>query len=200
MNKNISIEKPEYKNNYSAGYVGFTYTDNSFVSNGIIFFTQKLAYWLKVSHCFLVRDEEHGLEATLTRKVNGVHKFKLQEYFNNPHCHVFFCKPIELCDDYTNTILIEAKKHIGKKYDLPLFGGFILRWILRPLEALPCIRLKPSIFDSSISFICSEYVSTCLKQIPLYRQIEPLKGYHESKINPQMLFHSNLWKEWTYRR
>lgn len=198
MKLDIKERQPKFGGNYKPGYVGFTFTDNSFISSGIIFFTNKPTSTINVSHTFLVDKDGTGLEATLTKGVNGVRRFRLDEYFNNPHTHVLFKKPYNLNPSYVNIIIEEACRHIDEEYDLLLFFGFILRWVLRPLENSPWLRKKASIFNSKDKMICSEYVSTCLKKVSLYSCIDPLQSYHPSKITPQMLFDSDLWERWKY--
>lgn len=190
---------PKFNDNYKPGYFGFTFDNNSFISKGIIWFTKKPDHLVKVSHVFIVEHDGYGIEATLNKKVDGVHRFEIQQYFNNPHTHVFFKKPRGLKPEYTDLILAEANRRIGNKYDSPLFAGFVLRWILKPLENSTWLRRKPSIFNSSNKDICSELASICLNEVQFYRRFEPLKSYHSSKIDPVRLCNAErLWQEWTF--
>lgn len=196
----MRIERPLFTGNYKSGYIGFTYHDNSFISKGIVYFTSPPTRKIRVSHVFIVKDKNFGYESTMNKKVNGIHCFNLNKYFNDDNCHVIFKKPFDLKKSDVETMLFYAIKNEGKRYDYPLLIGFVLRWILRPIENSPWLRENPSIFNSKDKWICSEFVAFLLKQIPKYVVSWPLSHYHSSKISPQLLFDSReLWQKWRYR-
>jgi hypothetical protein len=92
---------PEFGVNYNVGYIGFTYTDNSFISKGIAWFTR----WAKgenldvpnvpLSHVIVVTGPDTCAEATVPRSKET----PIQEYFDAPHTHIFFRKPVGWTDD-----------------------------------------------------------------------------------------------------
>lgn len=182
---------PKYKDNYDAGYVFFIKNSDSLISRGITFLTSQ-GRGVKVSHCGIVFNQKFVIEADW----DGVVMTPISKYFNNTDIDIFFKKPSNITNTERVLFATLAKKHIGRKYDYKLIAGFLLRFLLN-IEKLPIIRMLPSVFDSKSKWICSELVSHCLRQIGSYQHRSPLSKYHETKINPQMLFDSEeLWKPW----
>jgi hypothetical protein len=181
--------------NYGPGYVGFTYRDNNVFSHGIAWFTREEYDGIVPSHSFIVRDKNTLIEAALPE----VHIRNLSEYFNDPHMVVFFKKPKELTSQDIDTIVFTATLHLGRKFDVSLFGYYIVRKILRLLGRFEPNKDKPSFFNSPDEWVCSELVSYCLKAVSKYANLFPLSEYHPSKIDPLMLFRSEeLFEAWRF--
>lgn len=175
--------------NYGAGYIGFSYKDDNVVSQGIAWFTREEYNGIVPSHTFYVVDHRKIIEAT----GEGVHFTDINHYFNEPHYVVFFKKPLHLSSDYIFQITDWLHKQLGKSYDYSAILGFLLK-----VERLWFLRKYPSIFDSRDEFVCSELVASALNQIPEYSNLFPLSEYHPSKIDPLMLFRSELFEEWNF--
>lgn len=96
--------------NYHVGYIGFTYSEGNIISEGIAYFTR----WhrmsdIKVSHALIVTGDNKCVEAHLE---TGVAEKDLSEYFNDPHCQIFFRKPKGLTSDIAKKL---SKKPRSKK-------------------------------------------------------------------------------------
>jgi hypothetical protein len=190
------IVPPKYKSkgedgNYSAGYVGFSYKDNSIVSFSISIFTRmEYEFGVVPSHAFYVVDEKSIIEATGL----GVRFTQIEHYFEDPHYIVFFRKPRNL-NPYKVAVMTDwLFKQVGKEYDFKLLASFFI-WI----ESLPFLRKYPSIFNTPSNFLCSELVAEALNKIPEFSAAPPLSTYHTSKITPNQLFHSeSIFEPWKF--
>jgi hypothetical protein len=181
--------------NYGPGMIGFSYRDQSVVSVGIAWFTREEYDGIVPSHVFIVRDKNKLVEAHFPE----VREADLREYFDDPHRVVFFKKPKELTGAEADAIVFQAILHLGRKYDAGLYIYFIIRKLLRLLGRFEPNKDKPSWFDMSDRFICSELVSYCLRMVPKYANLFPLSEYHPSKIDPLMLFRSDeLFSPWRF--
>ena len=127
---------PEWGDNYGAGWPGFQFTDNSFVSKGICWFTRwdRWPIPVSVSHTFIAIGPDTCVEA----EGSGVVLGSLKERFNDPHTHVFFRKPIDYDDAMGKQIVDAAGTHLGEKYG---YGLVIAKFLARtiPGKALDVI-------------------------------------------------------------
>jgi hypothetical protein len=182
--------KPEYGSNYGKGYIGFTYSDSNVISKGIAYFTR----WarmsqIRVSHALIVTDENECIEAHMN---GGVQKSTLSKYFDDPHCQIFFRKPVDLLPAVADAIVESAESQLGCTYDIGLIAGhalpntFVGRVIERrfggSFESLLCKFL-----NHDNQWICSELASFCLDQQHSYHDTGILKANVET-ISPQELF------------
>lgn len=188
------IEDRDLNPNYGPGYIGFSYTDNNIVSQGIAMFTREEYDGIVPSHCFMVKDKNTIVEAFFPY----VREHSVHDYIEDPHKIVFFKKPNGLTDKEKDMILFVAVLQIGHKYDTSLFGYFLLRWLLRRLGRWEPFKDKPAWGDSPEEWVCSELIAHCLKQIDKYSNLFPLSDYHPSKIDPLMLFRSEIFKDWNF--
>lgn len=188
------IEDRDLNPNYGPGYIGFSYTDNNIVSQGIAFFTREEYEGIVPSHCFVVKDRTTLIEATFPY----VREHSLQDYFDNPHKIVFFKKPEGLTRHEADAILFMATMQLGRSYDASLFGYFLVRWVLRSLGSWEPFKDKPAWGNSLEEWVCSELASYSLRAVNRYKDMYPLNTYHPSKIDPLMLFRSELFKEWRF--
>lgn len=180
--------------NYGPGWIGFSYRDNNIISQGIAFFTREEYEGIVPSHAFIVRDKDTIIEATLPE----VKTTPIKKYFDDPHVVVFFKKPVDLIPQGSSDIVFQAMLHVGREYDTSLFGYYLLRTVLRLLGKWEPFKDKPAWFDSPDQWICSELVAYCLKAIEKYANLFPLSEYHPSKVDPLMLFRSEIFKEWSF--
>lgn len=179
-----------HRGNYKAGYCGFSYRDNSLVSIGISLFTREEEETIVPSHAFIIVDEYILIEAT----GRGVRFEDPNRYFKDPHCLVFFKKPVGLDSYKTQLILDEALNHLGEPYDYALFISFLFK-----LERSRWLRKLPALFNRKNAQVCSELVAGGLNKVPEYQKLEPLKSYHPSKLTPADLFRSKeLFEEWDF--
>jgi hypothetical protein len=146
------------------------------------------------SHAFIVRDKYKLIEARMPK----VRIADLSEYFDDPNIVVFFKKPKDLTAAEADMLIFNAILHIGREYDASAFGYFFWRKLLRLLGRFEPNKDKPSWFDSPEEFVCSELVSHCLRMVPKYANLLPLSEYHPSKIDPLMLFRSEIFEDWRF--
>ena len=186
----VISREPKFKDNYDIGYVGFTYSSENFVSQGIAYFTR----WarmsqIKVSHALLVSGEDECIEA---HAQGGVKRSQLSDYFNDQQCQIFFRKPLNLTDGIAQNIIKVAEKEIGCKYDIGLIpahaasnnhiGKLINNIFGGKFENLVC-KLK----NNDNRWICSELVAYCLDEQLQYKDKGILEKPSET-IDPQELF------------
>jgi hypothetical protein len=177
--------KPEFGNNYETGLVGFAYHDDNLVSEGITIFTaDERKSGIKVSHAFLVEDEEYCLEAV----GQGVVRNRLSNYFGDPHCQVHFRRPLDLRGKTISLVMDAARAKLGDAYSIAGILGMLLdkvsRWIFH--FTLPNSWRNP--LNSHSTWFCSELVSFALCTLPFYRDQPLFKEYHPSRISPQLLY------------
>lgn len=177
--------RPQFMKNYEPGLVGFAYHDNNLISEGITIFTsdERLGQ-VKVSHAFLVEEEEYCIEAV----GEGVVRNRLKNMFDDPHCQVHFRRPIDLRGKTVRLVLDAARAKLGDAYSVAGIIGMLMdkisRWIFH--TALPNSWRNP--LNSHSTWFCSELVSFALCTLPLYREQPLFKEYHPSRISPQMLY------------
>lgn len=185
--------KPEYGINYNAGYIGFTFNDTSFISEGIAYFTR----WDKmtdipVSHVLIVTSENTCVEALMGY---GVVQSRLDKYFNDKNTHIFFRKPKGLDEIISKEIVSTAQEEIGAQY----CNGLIVNDALRGsfLGHLIDDLAHDQIFDGlammlekSGSFICSELAAYCLKSAHSWQPYnhEGVLARPAGAVTPQALF------------
>ena len=196
----ITSVKPEWGKNYNIGYIGFQFTDDSMLSEGIAYFSR----WermsdIKVSHCFVITGEHEVTEA-LTDK--GVSTSPLGERFQDPHCHVFFREPVNYTIGLGARIARDAKAEVGSPYDFELIAGHLIvdSWVVhRLLSKSTQERVKAQVLkyaDDPSGFICSELAAYSLDQQPELHDVGCLK-HPDYWIEPQELFEDNeVFKRW----
>ncbi|HLF96763.1 MAG TPA: hypothetical protein VI457_06445 [Methylococcaceae bacterium] len=190
----ISSIEPKFGDNYKAGYVGFTYQNISVACKGIAYMTR----WarmsdIKVSHALLVTGENECIEA---RTQHGVVRSDLKKYFDNPHCQIFFRKPVALTAEIASKMNAVAGKEVGKKYDFNLIAAQALQGILvgkfvnTVFNGSPD-RLVSKLLNNDDKWICSELVAYCLNEQPEYRDKGVLHSPTDT-IDPQELFEDSV--------
>jgi len=189
--------KPNFGVNYDIGYVGFTSHSDDLVDAGISWFERwqtagsqmpeargqtaevrpptadlrPLTSGLRppasvcVSHTFIVSGSDECIEAHA--KV-GVHKGTLSQYFNDPHCRVFFRKPVGWTLPRGHAIDLSAAVHIGDKYGYGVIIADALantclgHWLNCELNNWPN-RIVSRLFDRAGAEVCSELVAMALQ-------------------------------------
>ena len=186
----IQTVKPIYGKNYDEGWIGFTYTNSSFISQGIAWFER----WdnrrgLPVSHVLLITGPNSLIESTTPK---GVSERDLQGLFDKPDTLFIALKPKGLNHKIAKELVEEAKKYVGYRYDYSLIvGNFItsnfigkfFNFVTRGYFNKGVLK----IFDKSKMKICSEFVATVLKSHPAFKDKGCLKK-SLNEITPQMLF------------
>jgi hypothetical protein len=181
--------KPKWGENYDFGFIGFSYSDKSFISRGIAYFER----WtrlsdIKVSHTFVVSGPDEVIEA----QPKGVVRATLSQYFNNPHALVFFRKPVGWTPEMGRRIVSAAEDNLGDAYG---FSVILARFLAnncvghvlnRLLGSVPD-RLVTRLLDSRHQMICSELVAHCLKVQPELAGRGVLRR-PEATVEPQALF------------
>lgn len=160
---------PEYGVNYCRGWIGFTFTDDSIISQGVAWFsrTSSIEGKQKVSHTLICTGPDNCIEA----QPRGVVRSDLEKYFNDPHVHIFFRRPKGFSLAMQQRIIDAAEQHIGDKYGYGLIladlmaGSFLGRVLNRLLCNAPN-KMVSGWLDSKKSEICSELVALSLKADP----------------------------------
>lgn len=167
--------KPLYGENYKPGYIGFTFTDGSFISSGIAWFTR----WdrkkgsdvpnLKLSHVVLVVDKDTVLEATWPR----IKLTPIAEFFDDPDIHICFRKPKGLTPEIAAAMIEQGSIRIGEKYDISLIVGQLLKKnLIGRLFSMITFRLSDKLltklFDKARAAVCSEFIAWCMKSSGFY--------------------------------
>lgn len=177
--------EPRFMKNYEPGLVGFAFHDDSLLSQGITIFTSDdRVGQIKVSHAFLVEDEEYCIEAV----GQGVVRNRLGNYFGDPHCQVHFRRPVDLRGKTVGLVMDAARAKLGDAYSVGGILGMLMdklsRWVFD--FALP--NSWPNPLNSRSTWFCSELVSFALCTLPLYRDEPLFKEYHPSRVSPQLLY------------
>lgn len=202
-NAQYSIESklPLYGVNYNKGYIGFTFNNASFISEGIAYFTR----WdrlsdIPVSHALVVIDENTCIEAIMGQ---GVRKNSLDRYFWDNHTHIFFRKPMSINENVADEIAQTAEKEIGATYANNLIVNDMIRstflgHLLDELSHDSIFDGLSMVLDKDGSFICSELAAYCLKSAKswVYNNVSILSR-PAAAITPQSLFSDNvIFEQW----
>jgi hypothetical protein len=168
MTQQTTSAVPVFGVNYEAGYIGFVFEDDSFISAGIAWFTR----WDRgnlppVSHTLIVT----GKNACVEADAPGVLRANLTQYFAAPHAHIFFRKPRDFSAAMAGIICQEAFSHVGDKYDFALIASdavaasFLGHWLNRWTNNWPNRSLS-WLLDSRGAEVCSELAAMCLQKVP----------------------------------
>lgn len=197
----VESQAPEYGVNYNAGYIGFTFDDDSVISEGIAYFTR----WdrlsdIPVSHALIVIGENTCIEAVAGQ---GVIQSNLGKYFWDKNSHIFFRKPVGINENIVNEIIWTAKKEIGASYANGLIVNDMVRatflgHLLDKLSHDEIFDRISMVLDEKGSFICSELAAYCLKSAKswIYNNAGILDR-PASAITPQSLFSDSIiFEQW----
>lgn len=200
MSLEIRSVVPKFEDNYDVGWIGFQFTDNSFVSNGIAWFER----WdrlgdIRVSHCFVVSGYNKCIEAL----AHGVTESTLEERFADPHVHVFFRVPLTWDQKLGESIVASAREHLGHKYGYALIVAHFLastligRLVNKLTGGWPN-RLMTRICNGRLSEICSELMALAMQAQPRLSTLGCL-ARPAREVRPQVLFEDGLvfqpWKK-----
>ncbi len=180
---------PQFHKTHDRGYIGFTYYKESFVSEGIAYFTR----WSKmseitVSHALVVTGEDECIEALF----DGVEKSKLTKYFDDPKCAIFFRKPLDWTADIGNRIANLALTQEGVKYNYGLIVADALKGTFLGHLIAECFKdqkedILTKLLNDDKRWICSELAAWVLDEQPEYHDRGILNKERDT-ITPQELF------------
>lgn len=165
MNDFVS-KTPIYGVDYDLGYVMCMFTDDSFISKGIYWFTRPLrGSKIKVTHVGIVTGCDEVVEAV----PSGIVKGNLTDKFSNPHVHIFFRKPKGWTEEIGYKTAHEALSHVGKhRYNFPLIAVHALSgWLpgrLVNLITFHGFEYLTAWAVSRLGMICSQIVAYVLRK------------------------------------
>ena len=188
-----------FGDNYTIGDIGFQFTDNSFISQGIVYFTDWEAMSdIVVSHSFIVTDRDKCVEALGA----GVVESPLIPRFSDPHVHITIRRPVGLTIQRGMAIRTKAAQLLGTPYDFSLIGGMVvansrlIRWLPTDIY-MPYRRAVCQLFHTIGKLICAGASVKSLLAVLEYVAALPEKYY---VYDPQMLFeNTEVFKTWKYK-
>lgn len=196
---NIQSITPKFGENYDVGYIGFTFTADNIVSDGIAYFER----WnrmsdIKVAHTFVVTGENELVEAHID---TGVKADCISKYFNDPHTRVFFREPVGWNRLLGENIALAALSKQGEKYNVGLIVAdaaaetFLGYWLNKIFRKWP-EKVICWLFDFRNTMICSELVAFALASQPEFKHRGCL-DWPLDTITPQDLFEdATLFEDW----
>ncbi|MFZ5990137.1 MAG: hypothetical protein ACOYWZ_23835 [Bacillota bacterium] len=195
-NKSVT---PIWLQDYASGYSIFTITDNSFFSDGIIWFQNldesvEYAELLKVkgfSHVLMAVNKHFGIEAA----EKGIQFCDLQkEYFSNPHVHCVCREPQDMDELTFLKAFNYALKLKDRGYDVGAFLGMVFVILTKLSDFIPPLRKLPAPLHLPGARYCSAFVSDCYKHTQRYKNIELFKKWHVTRIHVH-----KLWNRFPYK-
>jgi hypothetical protein len=192
---------PQFGKTHNIGYIGFTYYNESFVSNGIAYFTK----WSKlgeitVSHTLVVTGENECIEALAEK--DSVTTSPLTKYFDDPKCAIFFRKPVDWTNDIGATVSSTALKQKGAKYDYGLIAADLVNGTFLGNLIHGCFKsqkedILTKLLNKDKSWICSELAAYALDEQPEYKD-KGILNKECDMITPQELFEDGtIFEPWT---
>ena len=196
--KVISI-KPEFGVNYDVGYIGFTFTAGSFVSEGIAYFERwERMSQIQVSHVFVVIGDNELVEAHIE---HGVQRAPIIKYFDDPKTRVFFRQPRGWNPFMGRSIARAALSKVGTPYATGLIVADLMadswmgHWLNIICRQWPR-RLVNALITNPNDFICSELGAYALASQVEFEGRGCLAGPLDA-IDPQDLFEDQvLFEDW----
>jgi hypothetical protein len=121
MVKSVPSAKPIWGKHYHAGWSGFSFTDDAFISEGIAVFENPLVlFGARVpSHTWIVTGPDECIEA----QGKGVVRASMSERFANTNCMVWFRCPSFYDSVVAEEIVKGAEQELGKKYNYAMIGA-----------------------------------------------------------------------------
>jgi hypothetical protein len=182
---------PVFHKTHDIGYIGFTYFKESFVSQGIAYFTR----WSKlsditVSHALVVTGDNQCIEALAEKDCVTISP--LTKYFDNPKCAIFFKKPRDWAEAVGRRIADTALTQKDCKYDYKLIAADFVRGNFIGHLIDECFNGKPEdiltkLLNNDKRWICSELAAYALDEQPEYHD-KGILNKESDTITPQELF------------
>jgi hypothetical protein len=132
------------------------------------------------------------LKSIIPKSKKNVFVKDLSEYFNDPHCQIFFRKPKGLTSDIAKKIVEKAEEQKGCKYDLDLIEHMvevhsIVGWTINKLTRGGYENRITLAHEGDDKWICSELAAHCLDEQPEYKD-KGILSKLDATIDPQELF------------
>ena len=196
MSELITSVMPEFGVNYKPGYSFGTFRSNSIISYGIAWFTRRdNPGEMRCSHVGFVSEDGGTLEAL---QGQGVVEGNLDQYFDDPHVHIFFRKPRHYTNQLGADICAEARKLLGKPYDKRLIAahaaaGSLIGRVLNLMTDEAFERWLEGKMNSPDAWMCAEYTAWTMQQRPEVAGLGCLTRESCTVNPPQYIFDSELW-------
>jgi hypothetical protein len=192
---------PVFHKTHDIGYIGFTYFKESFVSQGIAYFTR----WSKlsditVSHALIVTGDNQCIEALGEKDCVTISP--LTKYFDNQKCSIFFRKPRGWTEDIGRRVAETALTQKDCKYDYNLIAADFVRGSFIGHLIDECFNGKPEdiltkLLNNDKRWICSELAAYALDEQPEYHD-KGILNKEADTITPQELFEDGtIFEPWT---
>jgi hypothetical protein len=192
---------PVFHKTHNIGYIGFTYFKESFVSQGIAYYTR----WSKlsditVSHALIVTGDNQCIEALAEK--DRVTISPLTKYFDNLKCSIFFRKPRGWAEQIGKRIADTALTQDGCRYDYNLIAADLAKGSFIGHLIDGCFGgqkedILTKLLNKDTRWICSELAAYALDEQPEYHDKGILNKECDS-ITPQELFEDGtVFEPWT---
>ena len=186
---------PEFGVNYKPGYSFGTFRSD-LISYGIAWLTRRDNPGERLcSHVGFVSEDGGALHSIMGK---GVVEENLDQYFDDPHTHIFFRKPRHYTNQLGLNICAEARKLLGKPYDKKLIAahamtGSLIGRVLNLMTDEAFERWLEEKLNSPDAWLCSEYTTWTMQQIPEVSGLGCLTR-ESCTINPsQYIFDPEIW-------
>ncbi len=180
---------------FGPGWVFFEFQKGSVISDIIAGIERVGALDFKPgwvpSHTWLVLDETTGIEAA----TEGVARFPLSKYLDNPECQLMACRPAGLSPVSLDQIRVVANRVASEDlgYDYSGLVGDALEACTFADHIIPELRGIADPLHDGHDLFCSALVSTVLEATQQYREQKLFRENTVSKISPLMLLTGFPW-------
>jgi len=192
------LKDAQFCKDYGPGYVFFSFTTNSIISDGIALFTAgERTSGIKVAHCGVIDHDGQCIEAVADDKKKVVRSNFRKEYLENENRVVFLKKPAGLNDANAEIFIELCEQHIGKNYAYSgIFGSFVFTCLSFGYRLAPWLRRLKNPFNADSELFCSELVSEGMRDSRVIGEHGVLV-WHPTNIYPQTLFEDiSIWVPW----
>ena len=181
------IINPQYRRDYKAGDIFFSYNNESIISKGIALFTSEDRVSSEsISHCGIIVGKNLCIEADEKLGYVVISNFK-EKYLEQKHKTVMIKRPVCFSGRYPLNAIMHSYAMVGRKYNY--------RGILRAaIRILMFWKRRKNIDNYEPRVFCSQMVATILR-----RACGPVGCLQNDSddIYPQTLFEDKeLFQDW----